>query len=71
VILRFAGPYWRARQNFAALSEAGQRLFLQGEILLVLRETRIDAVKHRLRKFIAHECARHGIDDRSEAILRT
>lgn len=62
-------PYWDFCRKYRALSPAAKKMVLAGEALLLLRDTTNEPVKRRLQAFIAHECLRLGVVDKTASYV--
>lgn len=69
MIIETGLPYWEFRTKYSALPEVTKKLVLSGDALLILRDTTSEAVKRRLQAFIAHECIRLRVADKTASFV--
>lgn len=69
MIIETGQSYWDFRQKYSSLAPTAKKLVLGGEALLLLRDTKSEAVKRRLQAFIAFECARMGVVDKTASFV--
>ena len=58
-------PYWDFRTKYNSLSPGSKKMVLAGQALLLLRDTTSPAVKKRLQAFIAFECSKLSVPDKT------
>ena len=69
MIIEAGKAYWDFRQKYALLAPNAQKMVLQGQALLLLRDTPNLNVKRRLQAFIVLECNRHRMPDKTATYM--